>query len=110
MLEKDKRRNDYWAVSTIINEVKEANSTEEPTAKEVLEYMIGDADLWLGGEYVVYKYTKDTKRSFIQRLNLFWVYPAFFMVMPFQFLFTGSTGVNRNSKIGKIVDKLIKFS
>lgn len=110
MLEKNKMQNKYWDIQTIINEVKEANGKSEPTAKEVLEYMIGDRDGWRGGDFVVYKYTNSTDRSFIQRLNLIWVYPLLILTIPFLFLFTGSVGLNRNNLLGRIIDRLVKFN
>jgi hypothetical protein len=110
MLEKDKRRNCYFSIDTIIKEAKEANGTKKPTAEEVLTYMMGDSDGWRNGDYVVYKYTKSTKRTFLQRFNMLWVYPLFILAIPFQFLFVGDIGLNRNSKIGRLVDRLVKFN
>lgn len=110
MLEKDKRRNDHWSINTIIKEVKDANGTADPTAKEVLEYMIGDSDNWTNGDYVVYKYSETKRRNFIQRINMLWVYPLFIITIPLQYLLLGDWGLNRNSKVGKIVDWLVKFN
>lgn len=110
MLEKDKKLNDYYSINGIIKEVKEYNGTDEPTAKEVLKFMIGDSDNWTGGDYVVYKYNKIKKRNFIQRINMLWVYLLFIITIPLQYLFLGEWGLNRNSKLGKIVDWLVKFN
>ena len=110
MLEKTKRRNDYFSISTIIKEVKEVNGTDNPTAKEVLEFMIGDSDGWRSGNYVLYKYNKTKKRNFIQRVNMLWVYPLFVVTIPLQYLLFGEWGLNRNNKVGKIVDWLVKFN
>ncbi len=110
MLEKEKRRNDHWTIDTIIKETKDTNGTDNPTAKEVLEYMIGDSDNWTNGDYVVYKYAKTKRRNFIQRVNMLWVYPLFVITIPLQYLFLGDWGLNRNNKVGKIVDWLVKFN
>ena len=110
MLEKGKRRNDYYSINGIIKETKEYNGTDDPTVREVIEFMIGDSDHWAGGDYVVYKYNKTKKRNFIQRLNMIWVYPLFIVTIPMQYLFLGDYGLNRNSKVGKIVDWLVKFN
>lgn len=110
MLEKEKRRQDYYSIRTIISEVKEATGEENPTANQVLEFMIGNSDQWCGGDFVVYKYSKSKKRTFLQRFNMIWVYPLFIITIPFQYLFLGDWGINRNSKFGKIIDKLVKFT
>ena len=113
MLEKKKRRNDYYSISSIIDDAKQnaynIADRENPTAEEVLTYMIGNQDHWTGGEYVVYQYNKVKPRSFIQRLNMLWVFPLFFVSIPFQYLFLGDWGVNRNSKIGKAINWLVKL-
>lgn len=107
-MEKEKRSQDYYSISTIIKEVK-GDADKEPTAREVLEFMIGDYDHWRGGDYVVYKYKSRKKRNLIQRINMLWIYPLFIVTIPLQYLFAGDWGLNRNSKIGKIVDYLVKF-
>ena len=109
MIEKSKRRCDYFGAKSIIENCKSETGEENPTAKQVVQYMIGDCDRWTGGDYVIYKYSDKSKRSFLNRLNLYWVYPLFIITIPFQFLFFGEIGVNRNSKVGRIVDRLVKF-
>jgi len=109
MIEKNKRRMDYWNVKKIIDETIEQSGIKEPTAKDVLHHILGDKEGWSGSDYVIYKYSDNSKRNFIQRVNTIWVYPLFIITIPFQFLFLGNCGVNRNSKIGKLINWLIKF-
>jgi len=110
-IEQEKRRQDYWKINSIIKEVKDNMRIDgdEPTAEEVLKYMLGDQDGWCGGEFVVYRYTKPTKRNTFQRFNMLWFMPLFIVSIPFQYLLTGSWGASRNSKIGRVIDWLIKF-
>ena len=112
MLEKKKRRQDYYSINSIIKDAKKNAilvDDSNPTAEEVLTYMIGDEDHWTGGEYAVYRYNKEKKRTFIQRLNMLWLFPLFFLSIPFQYLLTGDWGVNRNSKTGKVINWLVKL-
>lgn len=110
MIEKNKRRRDYFNIKTIIKETEEARGIKNPTAKEVLEYMIGDSDGWCNGEYTLWKYEEVNKKNFIQRLNMLWVYPLFILTIPLQYLFTGSFGVNKNTRIGRVINWLVKLS
>ena len=113
MLEKNKRTQNYYSVGRIIKEVKDnarLYDKDNPTAKEVLEYMIGDQDGWTSGEFVVYRYDDRNKRTFLQRLNTLWVYPLFILTIPLQYLFTGSWGVNRNTKFGKLIFRLVGYN
>lgn len=113
MLEKEKSKQEYYLVTSLIREVKDnvRISGEEPTAKEVLEYMLGDYYNPTGhSDFVVYRYKDKKKRTFLNRLNMLWVYPLFIITIPFQYLFLGDWGINRNTKLGKIVDKLVKFT
>jgi hypothetical protein len=76
------------------------------SAEDVLEHLFGDDDRT--SDYVVYKYDHN-KRTLLYRLNLIWVWPLCSVTLPFQWLITGNFGVSRNSKIGRVVDRLVKF-
>ena len=80
---------------------------KSPTADEVLDFLLGDRD-GSNSDYVVYKYKRDT-RSVLNRINMIWVMPLYLCSLPFQWLFTGNIGFSRHSKIGKIMNKLVKF-
>jgi hypothetical protein len=111
MIEKSKTRKGYYSVNSILEEVKECFGVDEPTAKDVLKYLLGNGDehgfVNNYSSFVVYKYDEISKRNIFQRFNMLWVYPLFFLTIPFQFLFTGQIGFNRNSKIGRIVNWLV---
>lgn len=86
----------------------ELNSLE--TKEQVLDELFGTWENDLRSDYVVYKYKdRNTSKKVIHRFNLLWVYPLFLLSVPFQWLFLGSVGVNRNSKIGKTVQYLCKI-
>ena len=110
VLEKKKRRQNYWSINRIIKETKQHMriNGEEPTAKEVLLYMIGDNDGY-GGEFIVYRYSEETRRNIFQRFNMLWFMPLWIISIPFQYLLTGNIGASRNSRIGRVIEWLIKF-
>ena len=60
-------------------------------------------------EYVIYKYDDNDDSTLLNRLNVLWLYPLFIITIPFQWIFTGSVGIKRNSRIGRIVDSLFKI-
>ena len=101
MIETEKRRQEYYMKRQILKEVG-----GNPTADEVLDYLLGDDNR--NSDYAVYKYEYN-KRTALNRINMLWVFPLFLCSLPLQWLFTGSTGVSRHSKIGKIVNRLVKF-
>ena len=109
MIELKHRRVDYCDSVSIIKEIQDHKNKENITAEEVLDFLLGNAENWNEGDYFVYKYDQIHYRSFMQRLNILWVYPLFVLSIPMQWLIKGSIGVNRNSKIGRIIDYLIKF-
>ena len=101
MIEREKRRLPYYMKRQVLTEVGKDASVED-----VLNHLFGDDDN--SSDYVVYKYVH-SDRTLLNRLNLIWVWPLFLISMPFQWLITGNTGVTRNSKIGRIVNTLVKF-
>ena len=113
MIERKKIRQSYYDIEQILDDVKE-NATritdrENPTASEVLGFMIGENHGFYGGEYNIYKYKEKTKKTFLQRINVFWFYPLFALSVPFQYILTGNYGIKRHSKSGRIVDRLVGF-
>lgn len=107
MIEQEKYTQDYYSINCILDEIKK--EIPNPTAKEALEYILGDKDGWGGDTYVVCRYMQCTKRSLIQRLNALWFYPLFIISVPFQFVIYGKIGAKRSSFLGKLINKLIKF-
>lgn len=107
MLERDKSRVRYK--SRILEELS-AEGVPNPTAEEVLNFLLGDpAYHCSGSDYYVYKYKRKKPRTVFQRFNFLWVFPVFLVSLPFQWVFTGQTGITRNSRIGKVVDWLVKL-
>ena len=45
--------------------------------------------------------------NLIQRINIIWVYPVFFIMVPFRYLVFGKVFVNVDSKFGAILRYLI---
>jgi hypothetical protein len=103
MLESKKRRQNYWTKRQILSE-----AGKDATASEVLDHLLGDADGGPGSDYVVYKYDS-CSRTLINRVNMVWVWPLAALVAPFQWLATGNIGYTRNSRMGRILDWLVKF-
>ena len=86
--------------------VVERDVGKDATAKDVLDHLFGDYDENV--EYVVYHYNDPyTKPStLLQRLNRLWVIPVFYICVPFQWMFTGSVGLNDHTKLGGFVHKI----
>jgi len=89
-------------------DIKKQAGGDEATADSVLLYLLGDGYENKGCRYFVAKYGSTSKTA-LNRINLIWVLPLFALSVPFQWLFTGSAGLNRNSKMGKIVHKLVNL-
>lgn len=106
MIEKNKQRLTFW--SNLKRDLEGAYG-KDYTREDVLDYLLGDDEGWSGSDYVVYQYKEKSGKSFMNRVNHCWVWPLFLITIPFQWLFTGSFGVNRNSKLGRIIDWLVKF-
>ena len=103
-MEQKKRNQNYYTRKRILDAVGEG-----ATADDVLVYLLGDHDGCSGNDYVVYKYEYGQKRSILNRINYCWVWPLFLLSIPFSWLITGNFGVNRNSKIGRAVNWLVKL-
>jgi hypothetical protein len=71
-------------------------------ASDLLEYLLEDS------EYSIRKYNH-TQKSIFNRINMLWVYPLFLIQMPFQWLLCGDTGYKRESRVGRVLDLLVKF-
>lgn len=108
MLERKKWRQRNYSYDTVIKDCKEELGREEMIAEDALKYILGENG-HNDSNYVIYKYEYPTKRRFIQRLNAIWVYPLFILSIPFQWIFKGDVGVSRNSRVGKVIDWLVRF-
>jgi len=82
---------------------------DNPTGDEVLDLLLGK-DIYTDTPYVVYKYKRTPKSTVMNRLNLIWVFPIMVLiVMPVQYILTGTTGVKKGTLFGRVIDKLISL-
>lgn len=88
----------------------------DATASDALNHLLGYYDDYGDSKYTVRSYVSNytvrsykNKRKFIHRLNTCWVYPIFFITIPFQYLCLGRIGVNANTKLGSFINWLVKF-
>ena len=86
----------------VLEELQANSYGNEPlTAEQALECLFDNERY--------YKYNYKNKRTVSNRFNIIWAYPVFICCAPFQWLFTGNIGITKTSKIGKIVDKLVRL-
>ena len=71
------------------------------SADDLLEYLLED------NGYSIKKY-EHTQKNIFNRINTLWVYPLFLIMVPFQWLLCGDTGFKRESRIGRVLDFLVK--
>lgn len=85
----------------ILNDFED-NQYYPKTPEGLLEFLYSDES-----NYKIYHY-KDiyTKSIWQNRLNRIWVVPIWFVIAPFKWLFTGSSGVNQHTKLGKWLAKI----
>lgn len=85
------------------NDFKE-NKYLPQTVDGLLDYLF-DEDSYTG--YIVYIDKEDYDKSTIgQRLNRLWVVPVCLVCAPFQWMFTGKTGLSQHSNLGSWVAKI----
>lgn len=75
---------------------------------KIVEHLFGMLDRDPTSKFkVVYKRNPYIKTNTIQRINLFWVWPLWLVIAPIKWIVTGEMGVTKDSKVGKILTKLI---
>lgn len=83
---------------------------KELTAESVLYYLYGDysdgRDTRDCEQEVVYKYGRNVKASFLQRLSRIVFVPLVLLTLPFVWIVSGEWGWDSNWKISKIIHKL----
>ena len=78
---------------------------ENYTRSEVIEMLTGDIpEVNMMIVDINDRYCKTTK---LQRFNMIWVFPVWLSVGWIKWILTGSYGVDKNSKAGEILTKLI---
>ena len=80
---------------------------EKLTGKEIKQIIFDDCGRTQ--DFYIRSYYSHSKRTIWNRINMLWVWPVMLLAAPFSYIFTGDIGVSRNSKIGRIVDWLVKF-
>ena len=98
------RKSNYvreYSKNSILNEATKELG-DNFSADALLEYLLED------GDYSIRKYER-THKSIFNRINILWVYPLFLIQIPFQWLLCGDIGFKRESRIGKVLDFLVKF-
>ena len=85
----------------VLSEFKE-NKYLPQTPEGMLDFLFED-----NSDYVVYYYNDPyTKSTLKHRLNTMWMLPLWFVCAPFLWVFTGDTGINQHSKLGKWISKV----
>jgi len=104
-LNRKESRIEWYCKSDIAQQIKNYTDKDNPTMDDCLIFLFGDQDGWIASDMKFYEYKK-VKKTFMQRLNCFWVYPLFVVSIPIQYLFRGYVGVSRDSWLGKTVEFL----
>lgn len=85
----------------LLAEFKE-NKYLPQTPEGMLDFLFED-----DSDYVVYYYNDPYNKSTLKhRLNTMWMLPLWFVCAPFLWVFTGNTGINQHSKLGKWISKV----
>lgn len=77
---------------------------DKATVYSLCEVLFGD-----DSEYIVrYRYDPYMKTTPLNRINMLWVWPLYVVtVAPFLYVKNGHSGVKKESKLGRILTKLI---
>lgn len=95
--------NSWTTSSEIISKYKE-DMKREPSAKEILEYLID----WRDYDHTfVLKKEQHHKSTPLQRLNSLWVIPLYLLtVAPFFWIIKGNTGLRYGSRLRALLGKM----
>ncbi|PHZ22641.1 hypothetical protein CS535_16025 [Yersinia massiliensis] len=86
--------------------INEIGGLEGKSAKDVIEVIFGDHEN--ESDYrLVRAWFEAPPQKLWQRLNYLWVFPLYLISVPFQWLFIGRIGLNRDSKVGVLIERLI---
>lgn len=85
----------------------EAYLGKDSKVSDVLDYIFGNYgnDYRCMGNFTLRVWSKD-KRKWWQRLNMFWAMPLTLIIMPFQWVFHGTTGWSNRTKFGMFILKV----
>ena len=77
---------------------------KDATAEDVLIHLFGDRDGWIDSEYTVKCY-EDIKTTALQRVNVIWVFPCYFMLIaPIKWVTTGEARLRRESRLARVIE------
>lgn len=86
--------------------INEIGGLEGKTAKDVIEALFGDHEN--ESDYRLVRAWFDApNQKMWQRLNYLWFTPLYLLSVPFQWVFIGRVGMNRDSRFGMLVEKII---
>lgn len=97
----------HWGLpKKLEEELLEAGITKEDIQKfKVVICGTHDNDYY--SEYTLTDYSKKPSDTWWQRLNCLWVYPLFIISIPFRYVMYGDHRFQPNSKMYRIISKLI---
>ena len=79
-------------------------------ADELIDFLVGEYQNDYESDYqVMDRWSEYEERTFMQRINWIWVLPVYFMCVPFAYIFIGKWEIQRNSKLGDLINRLIKI-
>lgn len=81
------------------------------TKDKSITHLFGDYESRPDSKFkVVYRRNPDIKNTPMQRFNMLWVWPLYMLtVAPYNYITKGDTGVERESKLGKLLNKLVGY-
>lgn len=81
------------------------------TKDKIITHLFGDYESRPDSKFkVVYRWNPDIKNTPMQRFNMLWVWPLYMLtVAPYNYITKGDTGVERESKLGKLLNKLVGY-
>ncbi|MGL5728773.1 MAG: hypothetical protein ACRCYD_13110 [Plesiomonas sp.] len=91
-----------------LSELRSSGGIDAETKRIILDHLCGvdghsESDL-----RIVYRYNPYIKKSAMQRINTLWFLPLWIIfVAPVRYIATGEAGIDRYSKAGRIIEKLI---
>lgn len=100
MIERDNKI--VYLHGSVLKDAKEAMG-DDFTAEDLLEYLIESSD------YSLRAYSDKGGRTIFNRVNMLWVWPLFMLSIPFQWIISGKTGYKLESKMGRILEYLVKI-
>ncbi len=81
------------------------------TKDKIIKHLFGDYESRPDSNFkVVYRWNPDIKNTPIQRFNMIWVWPLYMLtVAPYNYITKGDTGVELESRLGKLLNKLVGY-